>query len=59
MTEEEKKTMEKISCKRCVKQYMCDLQRCDFFSYTKINNYGEVRKKSEFEHKKSDKMIVG
>lgn len=51
--------MGKIICKRCVKQYMCDLQKCDFLSYTKINNYGEVRKKSEFEHKKSDKMIVG
>lgn len=51
--------MEKPICKKCAKQYLCDFQKCDFLSYTKINNYGKVRKKSEFEHKKSDKMIVG
>ena len=50
--------MEKQLCKKCVKQYFCDFQKCDFLPYTKIKNYGEVkyyknkRKKSELENKK-------
>lgn len=50
--------MEKQNCKKCVKQYLCDFQKCDFIPYTKIKNYGEIKKDVSKNVKKGKKYLT-
>jgi hypothetical protein len=30
-------------CRNCCKQYMCNKEKCNFKSWIKTNNYGEIK----------------
>ena len=36
-----------MNCKNCARQYLCNKKECKYIPYSKIKDYGEIRKEKK------------